>query len=153
MEKIITPYAYQLIRPPTIQQRHMFPLFILDPAPPNLVRGQIIRLPCPVMVDHNREFEIGEILDSKSLVMDLSTTSNRSGTRSRHGSPPSTIKSRPPLRSTPSNTTANRGQILDSLKELARRRGEYFHGCLWLSFRKGNGCHVRPLWLHFPVRD
>lgn len=64
IKTVVSPYAYELILPPTVKLHSVFHVSLLDSAPSTPVPGQREQPPPPVIIDDNEEYVIEEILDS-----------------------------------------------------------------------------------------
>jgi len=62
--RAIGTHAYELDIPNTIQKHRTFPVSLLHAAADDLIPGQIIPLPLPVIVEGEEEWEVEEVLDS-----------------------------------------------------------------------------------------
>lgn len=65
IEKIISPYAYQLCLPDPMKIHPVFHVSLLRPAADNPLPGQRNDSPPPVEVDGLQEWEVDEVLDSR----------------------------------------------------------------------------------------
>jgi hypothetical protein len=66
IKRVISSHAYEMEIPNTMQVHPVFSVSLLDPAAADPLPGQRNPPPPPVIIDNAEEYEIEEILDSKS---------------------------------------------------------------------------------------